>query len=320
MRRMAWCIVVGGLLINGVSIGFSDDSAPGAQASPAPAQPAPQVYRRRGRPQSADRPERPNYSNLFRRSEKRSEVNPFEANSDAKAGVSESAPPMPASAEKSASSRKGNVSFSRRPRKVLATESLSDEVIHAEYENQPNLPGSPEVQQVTNDLPEESGSETSPLFDGPVDGAPMSSSIELPVPVTAPTYAETRQADALPSDGAVGTQIASPIENGPQSPAIQVEGVNKSDGHVGQEVTCQLVATHTASADPKPAHTEDYLSWTLAGLAAGESESIAITMLPLSAEEITTQAEVRFSSAVSGRFDVSQPMLAVNLNFFPASP
>ena len=334
MRRMAWCIVVGGLLINGVSIGFSDDSAPGAQASPAPAQPAPQVYRRRGRPQSADRPERPNYSNLFRRSEKRSEVNPFEANSDAKAGVSESAPPMPASAEKSASSRKGNVSFSRRPRKVLATESLSDEVIHAEYENQPNLPGSPEVQQVTNDLPEESGSETSPLFDGPVDGAPMSSSIELPVPVTAPAYAETRQADALPSDGAVGTQIASPIENGPQSPAIQVEWVKKSDSHVGQEFTCELVVKNTGSAaatnielsaffsenvrllraDPKPAHTEDYLSWTLAGLAAGESESIAITMLPLSAEEITTQAEVRFSSAVSGRFDVSQPMLAVNLS------
>ena len=333
MRRIAWCFVVGGLLINGLSIGFSDDSAPRTEPAAAtpPAQSAPQAYRRSGSPPAE---ERPNFAELFRRSEKRTADNPFATEAETGPAAEETAPPMPAAAKEAAAPRRaGNVSFSRGPRKVLATESLSayptaetdDDVIHAEYENGPDAPSSPAIQQVAERSAADADFQTSPLFEGPVAGAPVSS--DLPRPATQTTYAE-------PSAKAIAPQSAVTVASGSQTPAIEVEWVKKSESHVGQEFTCELVVKNTGSApatnielsaffsdnvrllraDPKPVNTEDFLSWTLAGLKAGESETIAVTMLPLSAEEITTQAEVRFSTAVAGRFDVSQPMLAVELS------
>ena len=67
-------------------------------------------------------------------------------------------------------------------------------------------------------------------------------------------------------------------------------------------------------SNPAPASSGASLVWQIDELPAGGTRTIQITMLPLHPGEITTQAEVRYSTAVSESFQIAEPKLALKLS------
>ncbi len=115
--------------------------------------------------------------------------------------------------------------------------------------------------------------------------------------------------------------------------SVTAEWVKKSEIAIGQECQCELVVknrTDVAVRDveveayfpanvqlvgttPAPVRAQSSLVWKFDSLNAGESQTIAIRMVPRERGNIATQAYVRFSNAASGSFNVAEPMLAVEL-------
>lgn len=119
-----------------------------------------------------------------------------------------------------------------------------------------------------------------------------------------------------------------------ETPPIRVAWERQGEVSVGRQCTCALVLTNPGSAavrnvevtavfsrnvrllgaDPAPARSSEFLVWELAELAAGSTQRLQVTMVPLAPGEISTQAEVRFSTAVAGSFQVAEPKLALKLS------
>jgi len=114
---------------------------------------------------------------------------------------------------------------------------------------------------------------------------------------------------------------------------VTAEWVKKSEIAIGQECLCELVVRNRTDAavrdveveayfpanvqligtTPAPAKTQSSLTWKFDELNAGETQTIAIRMIPRERGNIATQAYVRFANAASGSFNVAEPMLAVEL-------
>jgi uncharacterized repeat protein (TIGR01451 family) len=114
---------------------------------------------------------------------------------------------------------------------------------------------------------------------------------------------------------------------------VTAEWVKKSEIAIGQECQCQLVVknrTDNAVRDveveayfpanvqlvgttPSPTRSQSSLVWKFDTLNAGETQTIAIRMIPRERGNIATQAYVRFANAASGSFNVAEPALAVEL-------
>jgi uncharacterized repeat protein (TIGR01451 family) len=146
-----------------------------------------------------------------------------------------------------------------------------------------------------------------------------------PAATSSPAPNVTRQAPRRPQ-----TRVSA----GPQQACLAVEWAKHGEINVGRECECDLIVTNTGdsdvrnievtaffpknvrlvSADPRPDSSQEFLAWNLRELEAGESQTIRITMTPLAPGPITTQAEVRCSTAVAGQFEVSEPLLALQLD------
>lgn len=114
---------------------------------------------------------------------------------------------------------------------------------------------------------------------------------------------------------------------------VTAEWVKKSEIAIGQECQCELVVknrTDNAVRDveveayfpanvqlvgttPSPTRAQSSLVWKFEALNPGETQTIAIRMVPRERGNIATQAYVRFANAASGSFSVAEPALAVEL-------
>lgn len=119
-----------------------------------------------------------------------------------------------------------------------------------------------------------------------------------------------------------------------EAPNIRVAWNKQGEVSIGRECKCQLVLENAGAAaaqnlevvalisenvrllssDPAPARTDAGLVWEIPELPAGGSQTIQITMLPLAPGEISTQAEIRYSTAVAGSFQIAEPKLALTLS------
>ena len=116
-------------------------------------------------------------------------------------------------------------------------------------------------------------------------------------------------------------------------PMVSVRWVKRSDISVGQECRFDLIvqnegrvaakdvlveayfpqSVRLTSAKPVPAESQDHLSWSFASLAAGQEETIRISMIPSRPGELATKAIVRFTGSASGLFTVEEPLLKVTV-------
>ncbi|QDT53675.1 Large cysteine-rich periplasmic protein OmcB precursor [Caulifigura coniformis] len=176
-------------------------------------------------------------------------------------------------------------------------------------------------------------------------------SLDLPLdpPVRTPvrTVRMTPPRSEAPSFGE--SPIAEPAPQVPSAPArsnfissssdrttgsgVTAEWVKKSEIAIGQECLCELVVRNRTDASvrdveveayfpanvqlvgttPAPARAQSSLIWKFEELDSGETQTIAIRMIPRERGNIATQAYVRFANAASGSFNVAEPMLAVEL-------
>ena len=141
-------------------------------------------------------------------------------------------------------------------------------------------------------------------------------------PATQPTRPQAASAPAA--------QVA---EAGPQTPAVTIEWVKRSDINVGQECRCDLLVKNSGkstatdidveayfptnvrlvAAEPTPDRSDSYLGWHVNELKPGESRTIEVTMVPLERGALATRANVRFTGSATGSFVVAEPLLAVKL-------
>ncbi len=336
MRRMVWCFLVGGLVGANSQLAKSESrpSPSGTDESAASAPAVPTAFRRSATGNSATATNRKRYSELWT-------SQPTAAATEASAPVAmeEEAPPAPA-AEAAAAPRlrTGTFTVTGRNRKLLGVETLSSDVVRAEYQRQPGEVEQKEIQQVRsesaavrriirrpapNRLTEPIQTEAAPA--APETVAPPVPVDEVPPPPRPRVAAADEPAPEAPD---APTPAA-----GPQSPALSLEWVKASEISVGREFTCELLVKNTGGtaardvevaahfpahvrlvkAEPQPAHTQGLLGWVFRDMPAGAAQTIRITMIPTQAGEIAPHADVRFTGAVAAKFAVSEPMLAVAL-------
>ena len=345
MRRKVWCCVVGGLLGSGLSVGLSQERTPTAEsARPAAEAPAAaSAYRRTRSPAPA--PERRSYySELFGQDV----TTPLAQTASAPAPTeTETAPDAPVAQP----APRGTFTISGRPTASPPAQPTPSEIIYAEFERPAGETERSRIQQVgtsafgiqpVDPRPARSGLTQPVLTPGaPAPMPPNMSGYEpaaptapLP-PAPAPTAAATSTTVATPNI----TRTATPRpqakpSSGPQASCVQVEWVKKGELNLGRECECDLVVTNTGdsavrsievsaflsrnvklvSAEPQPESSAELLAWYLPELAASGTQTIHVRVLPLAPGAITTHAEVRFSTAAAGSFEVSEPKLVVQLD------
>lgn len=346
MRRTVWCCVVGGLLGTGLSVGLSADRESPAEVSrPAAEAPSAPTAYRRSRNSAPQR--KTHYSELFGQDV----ATPVTEPQPSAAAALEQAPAAPAEAQPAA--RRNNFTITGRPQGAAPSASV-DDIIHAEFQRPAGETEHTQIQQVGAGQsephpadPRESRSALTQPIHSARSARPMpeafggASPAEESAPL--PPADETASAPAAPSPAAsaapnITRQARRPqpaaVAAGPQEARLAVEWARHGEINVGRDCQCDLIVTNTGdsdvrdvevsaffpknvrlvSADPRPVSSQDFLTWTLRELEAGESQTIRITMTPLAPGPITTQAEVRCSTAVAGQFEVSEPLLALHLD------
>ena len=186
----------------------------------------------------------------------------------------------------------------------------------------------------------ESG-DVEPLFDAPPAPPQEEQAIAAPMPTAplrrgaAPTPPGTfaPQSAAAPAAPLVSSAPAAPAAPVAQAPNIRVSWNKHGEVSIGRECRCELLLENSGAAaaqnlevialispnarllksEPAPSRNETSLVWEIAELPAGGSQTIELTLLPLGSGEINTQAEVRYSTAVSESFRVAEPKLQLRL-------
>lgn len=230
------------------------------------------------------------------------------------------------------------------------------DIVHAAYSAGSDESGESAIQQVRADRPsgrpfpatfspsgaaeKKDASLTTPIATEPAEQpAPEAATAEVKAKPTAeaPAKPDTPRSNVTISGRTVAKSPARDVtfegEAGPQTPAVKIEWVKKTDFNVGQESRCELVVTNTGkstasaveveayfpktvrltAAKPMPTKSEEYLGWSFDSLAAGESRIVEITMIPLERGEVATRANVRFTGQAAGTFNVAEPLLAVRI-------
>lgn len=169
----------------------------------------------------------------------------------------------------------------------------------------------------------------------------QASEFELPLPTRGPVQVEepaprreSRARLRQPPAGQPASPAIAAAASEAQAPNIRVAWRKQGEVSVGRECRCELEIENVGAAaarnlevvaifssnvrvtnsEPAPARHDECLVWQIAELSGGEKQAIEIMMLPLGPGEITTQAEVRYSTAVSGSFQVAEPKLALKLS------
>lgn len=341
MRRKVWCCLVGGLLGSGLSVGLSQERAPTSEwARPAAEVPAAASAYRRARTPAPTTERRSYYSELFGQdvATPLAETTP--------AAEPETAPDAPAEQP----APRGTFTISGRPAPTPPAQPTASDIIYAEFERPADESERTRIQQVgasafgmqpVDPRPARSALTQPVLTPGapppmPPDtrgNEPAAPAAPLP-PAPAPTAPATSTTANVNITHTPAPRPQSKPSSGPQESCVQVEWVKKSEMNLGRECACDLVVTNTGdsavrsievsaflsrnvrlvNAEPQPESSEDLLAWYLPELAAGGTQTIELTLLPLAPGAITTQAEVRFSTAAAGQFEVAEPMLALQLD------
>lgn len=125
---------------------------------------------------------------------------------------------------------------------------------------------------------------------------------------------------------------ASPT-SGPQQSRLTVEWVRQGEFNVGQPSRCELVVRNDGTeavrfaeveivlpeglqvtrAIPAPAATAASATWTYPELAAGQQETIELTVIPQQPGDVRMDAFVRTTAAAASIVSVKQPLLAVTV-------
>lgn len=315
MRRIVNCLIVGGLLAAGPSVGYSDDrSDPFGDAPEAPSR-----FQRSADDSSTT--ERRTYTEAFGQAGGTSDAQPAWAAEDRSHGTAESeAQPQ----------RRGSYTLSRSPQRSEAAAPRQPEVVHAEYERTNADRSAGEIEQV-------GGIDVAPARPG---GATHRNMLAQPVATgfenRAPARPEPTPARPPVADNTAPAAPAAPAAANPgaQTPAVSVEWRRASEISIGREFDCELVVRNqgdvtardmeisafiprnvrVTGADPQPTAADGGLGWAIPELAAGEERIYTLTLLPQEPGEIATHAEVRFTSTASETFEVAQPLLAINLD------
>jgi uncharacterized repeat protein (TIGR01451 family) len=156
----------------------------------------------------------------------------------------------------------------------------------------------------------------------------------LPVSVTDNNVSPFDRTENIAPSKAKAAAIPIPVTSaavGAQTHSVTLEWVKQSDINVGQECECDLVVRNTGklavhqvhieaffpsavrltSATPKPTSSQDRLVWVFDSLDAGKAHTIRIKMIPSRRGQLATTANVRFTGAAAGLFEVQEPLLKV---------
>ena len=344
MRRIVWTFLIGGLLGTGLMSVQAQDRFPIAGRNPTPFAPMSASKS----PRKASAPAKKSYyAELFGAESAAAEteieappvqdewVTPAGGISDS-GGVTDSAP-----------RRTGTLNLTgRRP---AAAEGGEDGVVHAEFQHNPAKAEESQIVQVGGrriirpsrrprversaltepiSIPAQPG-DVEPLFDmappPPADETPARASLNFTGTVVPERQPIHRPVAAQP--------VVTPAKGG-TAPNIRVAWEKHGEVSIGRECRCELVLENDGAAtarnlevaanfstnvrllssEPAAADRGGQLIWRIDELPAGGKQSIHIMMLPMASGEITTQAEVRFSTAVSGSFQIAEPKLELNLS------
>lgn len=144
------------------------------------------------------------------------------------------------------------------------------------------------------------------------------------LPATAAPAAPSLSRTAAPAS--VGGIITNFTKDAPH---VRVEWKKLSDINVGQPGTLDLIVRNDGNtaaadvqisaffpntirltkADPMPESAEGSVLWRLPKLDAGETQHISVTLIPSQRGEITTNANVRYTTAATASFAVEEPQL-----------
>jgi uncharacterized repeat protein (TIGR01451 family) len=200
-----------------------------------------------------------------------SDAPPAQATPPAAAAAEEEAPDAPQEAAPEAPpARTGTFTITNSRRKLLGTESLTRDVVRAEYQRQPGTDEQTEIQQVRA---ESTG--TRKIIRRPVPSRltdPIQMATAPAAPIDAPAAPAPRATSATVSSVSATRAPAAPVEEvpapprppvdvadepapetpdapltaaGPQSPALSLEWVKASEISVGREFTCELLVKNT---------------------------------------------------------------------------
>lgn len=121
--------------------------------------------------------------------------------------------------------------------------------------------------------------------------------------------------------------------HGPQSSAVSLEWVKKSDFNVGQECAVELVVKNTGStpaeqvnveariespvrlvsAKPQPIENHEHLCWDFGTMSPGSEHRVALKLIPSRRGDLGLHAHVRLIGSAASTFRVEEPLLKVAL-------
>ncbi len=144
-------------------------------------------------------------------------------------------------------------------------------------------------------------------------GAPPRELFETP---TSDSVVPNTEADSLPAE-----------HTGAQQPSVQVHWIGTDTFNIGQECECTLVVTNTGESlvrnvtveaaiptglrviTAEPAPQQGTSRWSVGDLTPGQSESVAMVMVPEKRGSLALNAFVRFTGFSTSVIEVQEPML-----------
>jgi uncharacterized repeat protein (TIGR01451 family) len=123
------------------------------------------------------------------------------------------------------------------------------------------------------------------------------------------------------------------VSAGNHAPQVDVKWEARGEVTLGQECQCALIVNNSGKtvcrdlvveanfpesvrlvdATPFPQPASSKLEWHFSSLAAGESKSIELTIVPTKSGELAASAQVRFTGVAATSFKVSEPQLTTTI-------
>lgn len=233
--------------------------------------------------------------------------------------------------------------------KITPVSRLSDSQSKTEFETNP-FEASEQASSVVNAGHEEQqglGNGRRILPASATSTKPLSTVKSATLPKAAPVVKTTaKEAPAKPAIkvGAAAAKPAAPVADvkvvshtapviNNQAPQVDVKWEARGEVTLGQECQCVLIVQNNGKvpareiiveasfpesvrlvdATPFPKSSTAKLEWKFESLAAGEEQTIALTMVPTKRGELAASAQVRFTGTAATSFQVSEPLLTATL-------
>jgi uncharacterized repeat protein (TIGR01451 family) len=219
-------------------------------------------------------------------------------------------------------------------------EETNDALLRAQYlepGHSSQQPPRVQIQEIMPAEPDAAGPGSATLFAGDPVPAPTANVTVFNEGDSAPMVGNvtvTPLLPAAPKSEPLPEEIPVEPTAGPQSAALTLEWVKRTEVNVGQECQCDLVVKNTgktvarnisvratlpasarllASTTPTPTAQAHQLHWQLGDLEPEQTKTIQIHIIPTSRGDLTASAVVHFISAAATAFRVQEPLLEVVL-------